>query len=292
MRIATMTSLFREQRGTDDFMSYIDSMRRCKAAGFDVLDFNMCAMLRRKTELNEDDWMEQADKIREEAEKLGIEFVQSHPPYRPNKYGYFKTKEEEEFFKEITRRSIIISGMLGVKWAVLHPVTECVKIEYNFEADLALNHEIFDEVVELAAKEKVGIAFENMADRDNSRRFGATARELIGLVDSYNDERVGICWDTGHGNRIYIDPVAPMKEVGKRLKALHINDNHGDKDEHLLPFEGTISWEEVMKTLVEIGYEGDLVYEIKTNNYMPDGLKDHAARFAAEVGRYLLSLCK
>ena len=45
-----------------------------------------------------------------------------------------------------------------------------------------------------------------------------------------------------------------------------------------------------MKTLKEIGYEGDFVYEIKLNDYMPDVLKDSAAKFAAEIGRYLVSL--
>ena len=28
-----------------------------------------------------------------------------------------------------------------------------------------------------------------------------------------------------------------------RVVTTHIHDNHGDKDEHLLPFEGTIDWD-------------------------------------------------
>mgnify|MGYP000958287267 CR=1 FL=1 len=292
MRIATMTSLFREQRGREDSISYIESIKRCNAAGFNVLDFNMCAMLHKKTELNSKDWRKQADRIREEAEKLGIEFAQSHPPYRPSMQGSFKTEEEEEFFADITRRSIIISSMLGVKWAVMHPVTECENIEYNMDANLAHNHRMFDAFVELAMKENVGIAFENMADRDRRRRFGTSASELIALVESYGDKNIGVCWDTGHGNRVYEDPVRPIRELGKRIKALHINDNHGDIDEHLLPFEGTLAWEEIMKALKEIEYEGDLVYEIRLNNNMPDALKDVSAQYAAEVGHYLLSLCK
>ncbi len=292
MRVATMTSLFREQRGKEEYINYIEAIKRCKAAGFHVLDFNMCAMLQNKTELNGDDWRQKADKIREEAEKLGIEFAQSHPPYRRGLQGTFQTGEEENFFVEITRRSIIVSSMLGVKWAVMHPVTECEQSEYNLEPNLKHNHRIFDEAVEFAMKENVGIAFENMADSENRRRFGATASELIALADSYKDSKVGVCWDTGHGNRIYSDPVLPLKELGKRVKALHINDNHGKTDEHLLPFEGNLPWEKIMKVLKEIGYEGDLVYEIRLNNYMPDPLKDLSAQYAAKVGHYLLSLCE
>lgn len=291
MRIATMTNLFRDQRGMETHIKYIESMRRCKAAGFDVLDLNMCAMLPGKTEFNQDDWMKQADMVREEAEKLGIEFCQSHPPYRPSRFAHFKTQEEEDYFNEITRRSIIISGMMGVKWAVMHPVTACENSEYDLEENIIRNHEAFDRVIELATKEKVGLAFENMSDKDNKRRFGSTVSELKSLIDSWNGANVGVCWDIGHGNRIYIDSVRPIKEMGKYIKALHVDDNHGGSDEHLVPFQGTICWEGVMKALTEIGYEGDLVYEIKLNDYMPDQLKDSAAKFAAEVSRYLLSLC-
>jgi sugar phosphate isomerase/epimerase len=292
MRVATMTSLFREQRGKQDHINYIESIKRCKAAGFNALDFNMCAMIHNKTELNGDDWLKQADLIREEAEKLGVVFSQSHPPYRPGMQGTFSTKEEEDFFAEITRRSIIVSSILGVKWAVMHPVTECENIEYDLDANLAHNHRIFDEFVELALKENVGIAFENMADRDLRRRFGTTTSELIALTNSYKDKNIGVCWDTGHGNRVYQDPVRPIRELGSRIKALHVNDNHGNTDEHLLPFEGNLKWEEIMKVLKEVGYEGDLVYEIRLNNNMPDALKDISAQYAAEVGRYLLSLCE
>ncbi|WP_230399377.1 sugar phosphate isomerase/epimerase family protein [Novisyntrophococcus fermenticellae] len=291
MRLATMTNLFRDQRGLDTHIGYIESMRRCKAAGFDTLDLNMCAMFPGKTEFNREDWRAQADKIREEAEKLGIVFSQSHPPYRPSKFPHFKTKEEEDYFDEITRRSIIISGMLGVKWAVMHPVTACENAEYSLEEDIASNHEVFASVIELAAKENVGIAFENMADRDNKRRFGATVSELKSLVDSFGDAKMGVCWDIGHGNRMYMDSVRPIKEMGEYIKALHVDDNHGGNDEHLVPFLGSINWEGVMKALKEIGYEGDFVYEIKLNDYMPDALKDSAAKFAAEIGRYLVSMC-
>jgi len=32
---------------------------------------------------------------------------------------------------------------------------------------------------------------------------------------------------------------APMKEL---VASVHLHDNHGDKDEHLLPYEGSIDW--------------------------------------------------
>jgi sugar phosphate isomerase/epimerase len=39
---------------------------------------------------------------------------------------------------------------------------------------------------------------------------------------------------------------APLREL---VSAVHLHDNHGDKDEHLLPFDGSIDWASAIKTL-------------------------------------------
>ena len=50
----------------------------------------------------------------------------------------------------------------------------------------------------------------------------------------------------------------PLILLGNRLKALHINADIGtDVDLHLLPYEGNISWDQVMKALDEIDYHND-----------------------------------
>src|SRR5699024_899048 len=138
-------------------ISYIESIQRCKDAGFDVLDFNMCAMIRGETELNGADWEKVAYDIKNESEKIGIEFSQSHLPYRTGTGASFATKEEEDFFIEMTRRALIVSNMLGVKWAVIHPVTETILAEHDLKANIELNHETFDRTIELAMQLDVGI---------------------------------------------------------------------------------------------------------------------------------------
>jgi sugar phosphate isomerase/epimerase len=144
--------------------------------------------------------------------------------------------------------------------------------------------------MEQAAKLNVNLAFENMFDATGKRRFGATAEELIELVDSYNDPRVGVCWDIGHANKVYSSQLRPIRLLGERIIALHVDDNHGVTDDHLLPFLGNIDWESIMPLWNEIGYKGDLVYEIKINNHMPEQLKELTAGYSYQVGEYLLSL--
>ena len=85
MRLGTMTSLFRDRRECAEHFGYIESIQRCRKAGFTVLDMNLCALNRRQTTLHLDNWQEQVDEIRNEAERLGCVFSQSHhspPPKR------------------------------------------------------------------------------------------------------------------------------------------------------------------------------------------------------------------
>lgn len=81
------------------------------------------------------------------------------------------------------------------------------------------------------------------------------------MVDSFHDKKVGICWDFGHTNEQKLNQQVALRAIGHRLKNLHINDNSGIRDEHLLPFLGTINWNDIIPVLAEIDYDGDLTFE-------------------------------
>ena len=292
MRLSVMTSLFYENR--EDRRNYLNSLRKTHAAGFSVMDFNMCPMQRGETELLGDDWEELVYEIANEAARLGVEFSQSHLPY-PKAASRRKSPtdegcEQNETFIRVTERAIRISAMPGVKWAVVHPVQYIGEYELDREADLAYNHKIYDKYVELASSLGVGLAFENMADIDGRRRFGVTPDELRALIESYNSEYVAACWDFGHGNRTYYDQTGAIKKIGRYLRATHLDDNIGKDDLHTIPFFGTIKWPEIMRTLREINYSGDLTYELSCCKRMPPELIPSTVRLARDVGEYLLKL--
>ena len=199
-----------------------------------------------------DDWEALVYEIADEAARLGVEFSQSHLPY-PKAATRRKSPadegcEQNETFIRVTERAIRVSAMLGVKWAVVHPVSYVGEYELDREADLAYNHQIYDKYVEQASSLGVGLAFENMADIDGRRRFGVTPDELCDLIESYNSEYVAACWDFGHGNRTYYDQTGAIKKLGRYLRATHLDDNIGKDDLHTIPFFGT-QMARVMKTL-------------------------------------------
>jgi sugar phosphate isomerase/epimerase len=122
-------------------------------------------------------------------------------------------------------------------------------------------------------------------------RYPVTHWELIDFVDTWKDPSVGICWDFGHANFAYRDQATLLKAIGKRLKAVHVQDNPGNSDMHYAPYLGTVDWETAMKTLADIGYEGDLTLEI--GNYTsgkPDAIQEILAKSAFDNGNYLIAL--
>jgi sugar phosphate isomerase/epimerase len=69
----------------------------------------------------------------------------------------------------------------------------------------------------------------------------ATPANLRNFLEQTRLANVKLCFDTGHAH--LEGGVLPALETAANLVATtHIHDNHGERDEHLLPFEGTIDW--------------------------------------------------
>jgi sugar phosphate isomerase/epimerase len=109
------------------------------------------------------------------------------------------------------------------------------------------------EHLHLFAKQRgVTIALENtpgeLATPANLRQFLTDTR----LTD------LRLCLDTGHAHMA--DGIGPSVEAMRELLVTsHVHDNHGDKDEHLPPGEGTIDWTEAVSLLSGV----PLVLELK-----------------------------
>lgn len=291
IEISTMTTTFRVRREDDTFISYPESIRRCKAAGFDVLDINMCSMSNAKTnELCGADWEQHVDAIIEERDRQGIRFYQSHLPFRRGHIVAFEDPEQEKFFWDMEHRALEITARVGAKWAVTHPVY--IPGELDWTKQLAHNRQMYDGLVEHAAKLGIGIAFENMVEHDKSNhRFTAYPEEIIAICDDFNCDTVGLCWDFGHANTACPERHAEgLRSLGKRLKCVHIDDNLGKIDDHFVPFRGNIPWEKLMPILTEIGYEGTLNLELKLNRMLPDDLKDEGAKFMCSIVKKLQTM--
>lgn len=69
-----------------------------------------------------------------------------------------------------------------------------------------------------------------------------------------------ICLDLGHAH-VCGDVVDAIETVSEHIAIVHAHDNRGRRDEHLLPFDGTIDWPSAMTALQKVGYDGPVVIE-------------------------------
>jgi sugar phosphate isomerase/epimerase len=113
------------------------------------------------------------------------------------------------------------------------------------------------ELAAYAAPLGVRFALENMG----LTGYTGDPSRLIGLMDDLGAANVGVVIDTGHRN-LSGEPAAALHLVRDHLITLHLHDNHGERDEHLLPGRGDIAWDQVMRTLKADGYPGVLMYEV------------------------------
>jgi sugar phosphate isomerase/epimerase len=82
------------------------------------------------------------------------------------------------------------------------------------------------------------------------------------------DTRIGglrLCYDAGHAN-LEGGAVSGFEGVHDFVATAHIHDNHGEKDEHLMPFDGTIEWD---KLLTAMPKDLPLVFELRAQAHGP-----------------------
>jgi sugar phosphate isomerase/epimerase len=106
---------------------------------------------------------------------------------------------------------------------------------------------------------------------------------LVEIVRIGHFKDVGVCLDTGHAH-IGGGISAAIAELSPLIRTAHIHDNHGQKDEHLWPGDGTIAWPETMQELTAAPQIAAAVLEI---NCQPEESPEHVASRAAETFKKL-----
>ena len=132
-------------------------------------------------------------------------------------------------------REIAISARLGAKVHVIH----C--------AALSLDRGGTDwpAVRDLAAQARAGGLRLGL---ENSGKFGINLirRALDTLGDDPDSSGLGLCIDVGHAHRSRgFDGAGPadyLAEFSRAILELHLHDNFGTDDLHLVPGEGSIDW--------------------------------------------------
>ena len=104
----------------------------------------------------------------------------------------------------------------------------------------------------------VRYAFENLP---GYHAIGSDVGELADLLKESNAPSVGLCFDSGHANMVG-DPATAVKQAAGQIVYVHLNDNAGEADDHLMPTFGRVDMPGLARALHQAGYSGTLMLEV------------------------------
>ena len=134
-----------------------------------------------------------------------------------------------------------------------------------------------DEIAAAAATVGLRVAVENIPSPLS------TPESLVALVEDEIDARgVGTCIDCGHAN-LMGGAVETIETMSGLIAAAHVHDNHGDRDEHLPPGDGTIPWGAVLQAMAKVGFDGTFIVEVAPNGSAPVEVLARARRACARL---------
>ena len=118
---------------------------------------------------------------------------------------------------------------------------------------------------------------------ENLLSEATTPEHLVLILEMGHLDNVGICLDLGHAN-ITTGTAAAIAALGARIVSVHVHDNHGLKDEHLWPGDGTIDWPQTVKALKALAQPPAAVLEISYT--LPDAPDHHSAQIEKAFGLF------
>jgi len=89
-----------------------------------------------------------------------------------------------------------------------------------------------------------------------------TCAEALKLIGELRYANLGVVLDNGHAHVVGESAVEAVQMLGPRLFHVHIDDNNGLRDQHLVPGEGTFEFPPFITALHKAGYDGFLAAEL------------------------------
>jgi len=154
-----------------------------------------------------------------------------------------------------TGAALELARRVPVSVLVVHPGLQDSLLSPSVQNSRGAVLRSVEEIVALASPLGVRVALEVIPN------VMSTADALVDLLDELDMPDVGVCLDFGHAH-LQGGVVDAIETLSGLLAAAHVHDNHGRRDEHLAPFEGTIDWTGALMALQKVGYDGTMMLEL------------------------------
>lgn len=230
----------------------------CLSGGFNeelTLEQNISAIADAGFEATFFGWDEKNDNCERAklCEKYGIEIDNFHAPFAGFNCVWLEGSAGDEYTERIMNCARE-AGKLGIKHIIVHPTAGAPE-----PVGSVIGLERFKRIIDTATNCGVKVCFENLE-----------YPEILGLVmEEFKNENIGFCFDTGHES-ICTPGMRFIPLYGDKLCCTHIHDNYGASytkvpiihgDCHMLPLDGAIDFERVMRDIRSVDYKGVLMIE-------------------------------
>ena len=218
--------------------------------------------------------------VRRDADNAGIEIYQAHGPWRWPPQDASPEERAERFEK--MSRAIMGCEILGCPNFIIHPIMPFGDWQDPEPQKLwEMNLEFFSRLCDVAKAHGRVICFENMPMTALSL---STPEQIMRFIKEINSPYMRMCLDTGHCSVFGLSPADAVRMIGKEyLRALHVHDNDGRADRHMLPGQGVIDWEDFARALAEIGCECPVSIETSVSGKIPADQREAAERELANT---------
>jgi sugar phosphate isomerase/epimerase len=161
---------------------------------------------------------------------------------------------------ELLENRMEMTAALGGDAVVLHPRMSFVKGKFDNKGTIQKDRvqamtDALPDLVKLVDRTGIKIALENMP-------FTPDVSDILDrFLEAAPAKKIGVCYDAGHGN-IVKGSLDWLRRWKDRLFVVHLHDNKGRIDQHLIPFEGTTDWPKVMEVIASSSYKKALTLEL------------------------------
>lgn len=298
LRIGTQSDGWYSDADADGSIAYY------KECGFSTIDFNLHCYIDIRGlakggapyssfyDKSIEELYEYFTPLKEACKKHDVTIAQVHGPF-PNWYD--GEDELNEYLIGVMEKCCAICAFLESPGIVIHPV------EYDGDVARECNLRMYRRLIPAAKKYGVKILLENIFRRYNGRFIQgrmSSPEEACEYFDLLNAEAgfdaFGFCFDVGHAIITCQNIPTFIRKLGHRLTNLHIHDNNGLDDLHLIPYTcvttGTnlvCDWDGIVEALKDIGYRGALCFEtFRSLRIMPEAVRGEALKLISAIGRH------
>lgn len=180
---------------------------------------------------------------------LGLKVDSLHAPFSEVVDISSPDEKLRNFSVGEVERSMEVLKQLGGRVLVVHPAST----EESLKSDIAERFSKCRQSLEYLYIKAQDLGVQIALETQLPHIFGGDSSTLWQLVEGFSLSVCGFCFDVSHTAFWRKGAVATYDELSGGIKSLHISDNNGVTDDHLIPGEGQINWREIVRLIKRSG---------------------------------------